>query len=319
MSEPQKKKELSGELRILIASLLSMAVIVLWVKFFAPKAPINPPQSGKAVQTAPTPTSPATSTPPSGNSSQLPPSTSGTIAPTNPPSVAAKADTQERTIVVENDLYRVEISNRGGVVRSWELKKYMDDAKPPHVLDLVHAKTADYLGGWPLALAIDDPQMQTLANSGLYRVSLPQPEYRKADSTQTPETLPPNPLKAPAELQFAWSDGHLEVTKKIHFDESYVVHVETSVRFNGARINAGLAWLGGFGDLTVQNPAPVETVFTFYSQNGSLTSLPYKKLDGSEKWGPGTPMRSRMISLQTLLSRSRVLWRYPKYRFQVMH
>jgi hypothetical protein len=27
----------------------------------------------------------------------------------------------------------------------------------------------------------------------------------------------------------------------------------------------------------------------------------------------------RMISLQTPLSRSRVLWRYPKYRFQVMH
>src|SRR5215472_3122892 len=30
-----------------------------------------------------------------------------------------------------------------------------------------------------------------------------------------------------------------------------------------------------------------------------------------------TLMRFRMISLQTLLSRSRVLWRYPKYRFQV--
>ena len=32
-----------------------------------------------------------------------------------------------------------------------------------------------------------------------------------------------------------------------------------------------------------------------------------------------TLMRFRMISLQTLLSRSRVLWRYPKYRFQLMH
>src|SRR6516225_8137462 len=29
-----------------------------------------------------------------------------------------------------------------------------------------------------------------------------------------------------------------------------------------------------------------------------------------------TPMRFRMISLQMLLSRSRVLWRYPKYRFR---
>ena len=32
-----------------------------------------------------------------------------------------------------------------------------------------------------------------------------------------------------------------------------------------------------------------------------------------------TPMRLRVISLQTLPSRSRGLWRYPKYRFQVKH
>ena len=32
-----------------------------------------------------------------------------------------------------------------------------------------------------------------------------------------------------------------------------------------------------------------------------------------------TPMRFRVISLQTLLRRSRVLWRYPRYRFRGMH
>jgi len=61
-----------------------------------------------------------------------------TIAPAKPVNVAVKSDSQERTIVVENSLYRVEISNRGAVVKSWQLKNYKDDAKPQRVLDVVH-------------------------------------------------------------------------------------------------------------------------------------------------------------------------------------
>ena len=62
-----------------------------------------------------------------------------------------KGETQERTIVVENDLYRVEFSNRGGVAKSWQLKKYMDDAKPRRVLDVVHPEGAWVGAGEPIA------------------------------------------------------------------------------------------------------------------------------------------------------------------------
>ena len=292
MSEPQKKKDLSGEMRILVASLLSMAVIFLWVRFFAPKAPLNPPQTTKSAQTAPatpgTPAGSATATPPSSNpNSPLSQGNATAIAPVNAAAMPPRGASQEQTIVVENDLYRVELSNRGAVVKSWQLKKYMDDAKPPQVLDLVHPKVSEYIGGWPFGLILDDPQMQTLANSGLYQAWVPEPSAKLEDLPAKYAGLPAGPLKTPQDLEFVWSDGHLEVTKKLHFDESYVVRVETSVKFNGARVHAGLAWLGGFGDLTVTNPAPVETVYTFYAENGSLTSLPHKKLEGPEKWGPG--------------------------------
>ena len=295
-NQPPKKKELSGELRILIASLLSMAVIILWVKFFAPKAPVHPPQNATSTQTAPANPASATASPASSAavsqtaSNSNPPLPSGkatALSPTNASATPPKSDSQEHTIVIENDLYRVEISNRGAVVKSWQLRKYMDDAKPPHVLDVVHPTASQYIGGWPLATVLDDQQSQTLANSGLYQAWVPEPHARIEDLPAQYAGLPESPLKTPATLQFVWSDGHLEVTKRLHFDESYVVRVETAVTYNGARINSGLAWLGGFGDPTVQNPAPVETVFTFYSENGSLTSLPYKKLEGPEKWGPG--------------------------------
>ena len=59
--------------------------------------------------------------------------------------------------MIESDLYRVEISNRGAVVRSWQLKKFTDDHTPPRTLDLVHADAAQQAGSWPFSLALDDP------------------------------------------------------------------------------------------------------------------------------------------------------------------
>jgi len=172
--------------------------------------------------------------------------------------------------VVENDLYRVEFSNRGAVVKSWQLKKYLDDSKPQRVLDVVHPEAAQQTGGWPFALVVDDEQLQSAANGGLYQISSPA-----------------STLQAPADAEFSWSDGHLEVIKHFRFDHTYVVRVETTVRMNGATVTAGLAWLGGFGDLTVSNPAPIDTVSVFYTENGKLTDIAAKKLDGTEKWPPG--------------------------------
>ena len=259
----KSKDKFTPELRILVASLLSMAVILLWAKFFGPKPPVNPPQENRPAQVSTaTPGSAAPRTAPS--AAAVPAKISAATTPAVPPT----ADSQERTIVVENALYRVEFSNRGAVVKSWQLKNYKDDSKPQKMLDLVHPQAAAETGGWPFALVFDDPQLGTLANTGLYKIS-----------TDT------NSLEAPVDLTFTWSDGHLQVTKKFHFDHSYTVSVETAVTNNGAHVMAGLAWLGGFGDPTVTNPVPVETVFIFYSEGGKLTSLLHKKLEGPEKWG----------------------------------
>ena len=284
-------------MRILIASILSMAVILLWAKFFAPKPPANLPPANRPAITAPEGTNPAATSPSSSlstssgkASAQTPAGVATAIAPSNAAAMPPKADTQERTIVVENALYRVEISNRGGVVKTWQLKKYMDDSKPQRVLDVVHPDAAAQVGGWPFALVLDDPQLETQANSALYVAGIPHVGAPQKDIHGYVAGVPDGPLEAPADLQFVWSDGHLEVTKSFQFDHSYVVRVETSVKFNGTPIKAGLAWLGGYGYLKVQNPVPVETVNVFYNEGGKLTDLPYKKLEGPEKWGPGVWM-----------------------------
>ena len=184
--------------------------------------------------------------------------------------MAVRSDSQERTVVVENTLYRVEISNRGAVVKSWQLKGYMDDAKPPRVLDVVHPDASQQTGGWPFSVVLDDEQLQNAANGGLYQIS--------KDGAN---------LRAPTDVDLMWSDGHLEVTKHFHFDHTYVVRAETLVKFNGNPIKAGLGWLGDFGDLTVTNPARVDSVQTYYSEGGKISTFLHKKLDGLDKWPPG--------------------------------
>lgn len=281
MSEPQKGAS-RPELRILFASLLSMVVILVWAKYFAPKPPIKPPEQNP-------PTASATATP--GQAGQQP-ATSAAAGQTEagklatagkPPQAAAaplaippKGDGEERTFVVENSLYRVEFSNRGGVVKSWQLKQYKDDAKPPRTLDVVHPEVCQYLGAWPFGLVLDDAQLEKTANSGLY-------------VTTTGKSAAPAPAKiaAPGTLEFTWSDGHLEITKRFEFDHSYVLKAEVRAKLDGKPITAGLAWLGGFGDLTVTNPVPVETVNIVYTEGGKLTQLPHKKLENIDKWGPG--------------------------------
>src|SRR6266851_1221495 len=281
MSAPGQKDKFTPELRILVASLLSFGVIILWAKFFGPKPPVQPTQANRPAQTAPA--TPGAATTPVA----IPPQATASPATMAPAaaSVAVKNDSQERAIVVENSLYRVELSNRGAVVKSWQLKNYKDDAKPQRVLDVVHPDASQQTGGWPFSVVLDDEQLQNAANAGLYQLSSPA-----------------TGLQAPAEVELMWSDGHLEVTKHFHFDHTYVVRVETSVKFNGKPITAGLGWLGGFGDLTVTNPAPVETVSTYYSEGGKISTFLHKKVDGQDTLEP-VPEVAAATSTQPLALR----------------
>jgi YidC/Oxa1 family membrane protein insertase len=263
----QQKDKFTPELRILAASLLSMAVILLWAKFFGPKPPVAQPQAKKPGISSPAPTAAEGGKPDSHLASSTTVNAAHSAAIV---SATSKSDTQERTTVIENDLYRVEISNRGAVVKSWQLRKYTDDAKPPRILDVVHPHASEQTGGWPFAIVLDDEQLQTAANAGLYQVAPAAGD-----------------VASPTDATFSWSDGHLEIIKHFHFDHSYVAHVDVEATLDGKPLTTGVAWLGGFGDMTVANPANWDSVQTYYSEGGKISTFLPKKLDGLDKWSNG--------------------------------
>jgi YidC/Oxa1 family membrane protein insertase len=246
--------EMNDQIRAIVFILLALLVLFTWGHFFKP--PVPAPQQ--------TPVGTPQVAPAGGAGSQA--SIAGVGAPatatSRPTSVGAVQATEEKTIVVESPLYRVEFSNRGAVVRSWKLKKYLTDQKPPRPLDLVNADAAKQLG-WPFSLVLTDKQLEAQANSGLYEVS-PAATDASAD------------FQAPADVTFHWSDGHLDVVKKLSFTPDYELTVECTVTVDGKPIPAAIAWRGGFGDKEVYNAAQLVTVF--YKQNDKLNLLQYKKL-----------------------------------------
>jgi YidC/Oxa1 family membrane protein insertase len=254
-----ERKELSTETRSLIAAVLCLLVIAGWSLIYKPPQP-TPNKSNPA---ATTPASPM----PAGASS------TPVKASANPaPVVAMHAAGEERSIVVESGLYHIQFSNRGAVVRSWQLTKFTDDHSPPRPLDLVHPDAAQQEGGYPFSLALDDPQQESAANSAFY-------EIKSGAIVLEPGAV----LKAPAELTFSWSDGHLEVTKHLKFNESYIVDVQTSVSLDGTPLQYGVSWRGGFGDITAYRAALQTQVFT--SAAGKLNVLSAKNLGKSGQPG----------------------------------
>src|SRR5215472_5981895 len=149
--------EMNDQLRSILFVVLALLILFTWAHFFKP--PIPPPQPPAQIQKMPA--SPAESETGSQASNQA------TASPAAIPAVEAK---EEKRVIIESDLYRVELSNRGGVVKSWALKKYFDDQKPPQTLDLVNADSSAQLG-WPFSLFLDDPELTARANSALFEVT----------------------------------------------------------------------------------------------------------------------------------------------------
>jgi len=213
-----------GDNRSLVVMMLVMVTVFFGLQYFRAKhnpqivspnaASSGPAQAGGQLASAGT--SPVVS------------ASAGAAAGTSAvPTVAAPA---ESTTTIENELYRITFSNRGGQVTSWILKqKQYKDSDGKQQLDLVHGLAAAQVG-FPLSLYSYDAALTTTLNQALYVPSAT------------------GNLSSPATLTFNYSDGAIQVRKTFSFDETYVLHADVEVTRNGAPVRALINWPGGFGD-----------------------------------------------------------------------
>jgi YidC/Oxa1 family membrane protein insertase len=170
---------------------------------------------------------------------------------------ASKQASTESETTIENDLYRVTFTNKGAQVKSWILKKFKDDKGSP--LELVNKAAAERYG-FPLSLWTYDESLRNQLNTVLYVTS--------SSGTVT----------APAELTFEYAAADISVRKAFHFDDTYIVQVETSVTSKGSSVSAFPAWPAGFGDEIT--PAGYAASRLDYQLNRDIKRLAIKSVSG---------------------------------------
>jgi YidC/Oxa1 family membrane protein insertase len=158
----------------------------------------------------------------------------------SPPSSDIPPATSEQTVTVETDLVRVELSNRGGVIRSWELKRYHTAGPEKKPVQLV------YQGGkfrGPLSITVANADIDKTIREGLYNI--------EKDFTSLDAAHPVGHVT----MQFHDSVTHLGVEKQLTFHhDSYVVDVSVAMEgVNEPYYDVGLGtnfgiveWGGGF-------------------------------------------------------------------------
>jgi YidC/Oxa1 family membrane protein insertase len=181
------------EKRLLVAAGLSLVVLLAW-EWIMPK-PARPPQPAGA----PTTPSAAVTASPGGSGtpaaiSQAPP------APKAEPVAAAAVE----TVRIGNDLFTATFSNRGGVLSSFTLSKYLDEHNKP--LELVRGLPEDL----PRPFALDfgpDADLTKAVSGALFVVERPSPKT----------------------LRLRYADEKVSIEKELRISEGYLFEVKIAV------------------------------------------------------------------------------------------
>lgn len=230
--------------RFFIAMILSMAVLLIWSYFFAPKpdqnanlnANVNANSSANSTTTTQTPEQSVNS-------------------PTPTPLVSTPDTTPNKVLTIKTPLYQVKLDSKGAVATSWVLLKNVsskgerilfadgatkESSKP---LELIPAKAlTENPRQVPFLLTTEDANLNSVVNERNYQVSVSEEiiELNSSDSKQ---------------IDFVLKEGEVEITKSFKFyGDSYLNDLSIKATRNGQTIpNTKLAIGASIGDQGIKH------------------------------------------------------------------
>ena len=227
-------KNAGMELRLLLAFVLMGLVLFVTPYFYKP--PVGPKQ-----------TAPVTKKQAAQVTTQSTTAAQTQAAPTSAPNPGTITAASEQPFIVDTDLYRIEFSNRGAVVKSWTLKKYLDSRGKP--LELVDS-AAFAKAPPPFAIVFKDGNQAQQLNTALFRAT---------------------PASDGLGIDYEYASGALHCRKSFRFvKNSYLSQLTTEVSQNGQPVPHLIEWRGGFGDQTVLNRQSVQQAVYYDLSNSKL-------------------------------------------------
>ena len=249
------------ERRVLLAVILSFVVLYAYQAL----VPAPPDAAARKTQAASAQTPASASTPqaqpPAG--SQQPPAASAAAQPAPPTQASALEGDAGRDIVVETASVHAVFSSRGGVIKSYELKKYHDVNGRPLQFVAEYAPAGSPL---PFTLAVDDPALSRELATAPFTPSGDRLDLTSGGS---------------GTLTFTYERGNIVASKSFQFaaNRPYILDVSASVTKDGQALPVTLEWGPGIGSGIVHasrsyNP-PSQPIFY---KDGKVTRVAQKKV-----------------------------------------
>jgi YidC/Oxa1 family membrane protein insertase len=217
------------ERRVLVAIFLSFLVLYVYQALVVKPVP-------KPVQASSAPGAPAAqdgrNATPGPSKAEVPaPSPAQAEAPAMPAAVALIGDTAERDVSVETRDVIAVFTNRGARLKSWRLKKYLDQERHPQELVVNELVTQPL----PFTLRTADERIDATLNGALYTVS----------------EAPASPLTSPADVRFEYRDSAgVHAVKEFHLTpESYVIAFRADVSSGDRSLAPAIVWGPAVGDI----------------------------------------------------------------------
>jgi YidC/Oxa1 family membrane protein insertase len=241
---------------------LILAIVLSFLVLFGYNALFNKPNKAAQNPPAPVAAGPAATVPGAAAAVKKEEPKPAPAAPAPIANPQAVTGTAETDVVVDTPLYRAVWSNKGGVLKSWKLKKYQNITKKEGQGGLIKAVTgrqevakedlemvpalASELGRYPLSLGFDDTELAKQLNAALFEPSTAGLELAAG---------------AAGELRFVYSDGAAVRAEKtfVFTGGSYSVKTDVKVWKNGQPVSTSVLWGPGIGNI---NPAEAKQSFS---------------------------------------------------------
>jgi YidC/Oxa1 family membrane protein insertase len=165
------------------------------------------------------------------NSAATPESPAAPRAESQVSAATVVGETSERDIRIETRDVIAVFTNRGGRLKSWRLKKYLDREKQPQ--EIVEKESATNL--LPFTLRTTDEQLNATLNQSLYAV------------TAVPATV----IAAPTDVRFEYrNDAGVRALKEFRLaPDSYMVEFRAEVAAGDRPVAPAIVWGPAVGDV----------------------------------------------------------------------
>lgn len=231
------------EKRLLIAIVLSFLVLVLFQIVFVKK----PPQPEASIQGVVETVKKADQKPLEKESSSPPKGIAETRFLKGQKPLETVAAQMEEQISIDTSLYQAIWSNKGGILKSWKLKKFRNEKKEE--LELVSSRSQE-INAYPFNLATEDSEFDNEINNALYKS--PSSNLVLKNGQQ-------------GEIRFDYANEKGAKVEKVFIfqDGKYDLDVKIAVWKEGKIIEPRLIWGPGIG-----NPSVLEQKQRFTGMNG---------------------------------------------------